>query len=56
MDPNKMHSSNRTDRLPEHRARQQPCRTDNFAGLRMACEIARRMRDRLHILGLSARA
>ena len=52
----KMHFSNRTNRLPDHRARRQPCRTDNRVGLRMACEIARRMRDRLHIHGLCARA
>jgi hypothetical protein len=56
MSANKMQFSNRADRLLDHKARRQPCRADNHVGLRMACEIARRMRDRLHILGLSARA
>jgi len=56
MDANNRHFSTGADRLPDHKVRRQPCRTDNRVGLRMACEIARRMRDRLHVLGLSARA
>jgi hypothetical protein len=56
MDTNNNRFSNRLDRSPDHRARRQPCRAENNVGLRMACEIARRTRDRFHVLGLSARA